>query len=279
MLFWVFATVAALLLPLSAQAEPVRELPFIYADGLIWLKAECVGRKEPLHFILDSGASVSAIDLRMAHACGVRLDDRQSITGVSGRSTAYVVKGLQVEVGGAALTNPILALDLGAISERCHRPVDGILGVDFFRKYAVRIDFNAEKIWLLKDSDVKSANGVALPIKMRNGAFCVPLRIAGKSELQWMRLDTGCDSALEWVVTGTEKQRMNEPSIGLETPAVQYIKTSAWLGNRCFSGVTAGIHTKSIFPHEDGLVGNGLLSKLCVTIDEQRSRGIFERAR
>jgi hypothetical protein len=63
MLFWVFATVAALLLPLSARAEPVRELPFIYADGLIWLKVECVGRKEPLNFILDSGASVSRADI------------------------------------------------------------------------------------------------------------------------------------------------------------------------------------------------------------------------
>jgi hypothetical protein len=48
---------------------------------------------------------------------------------------------------------------------------------------------------------------------------------------------------------------------------------------RRFDGAVTGIHANSIFPGEDGLVGNGLLSKFCVTIDEQRSHVIFEGAR
>ena len=279
MLFLVLAAAAGFMLPLSAQAQPAAELAFRYEDGLIWLKVDFAGKKEPLNFLLDSGASVSAIDLPVARSCRVQLDAKRSVEGVSGPSFAYVLKDLQVRVGNIALPYPILAMDLGAISERCHQRVDGILGVDFFRKRAVRIDFKARKICLLNDSDITAANCVVLPIEKRNGALCVPVRIVGNAAMQWMRLDTGCDSALEWVVTGTEKRRMNGPSIGLAKPSVHYIHTSAWIGKRRVDGAVTGIHANSIFPGEDGLVGNGLLSKFCVTIDEQRSRVIFERAR
>jgi hypothetical protein len=279
MLFLVLAAVAALMLPLSAQAGRPGELPFRYEDGLIWLKVDCAGNEEPLNFLLDSGASVSVIDLRVARTCGAQLDAKRSVQGVSGQSLAYVVKDLQVRVGSVALSYPILAMDLGAINERCHRRVDGILGVDFFHKSAVRIDFKASKIWLLNASDVETANCVVLPIEKRNGVFCVPVKIASDAAVQWMRLDTGCDSALEWVVAGTEKRRMNQPSIGLATPAIRYISTSAWIGKHCFNGITAGIHPNAIFPGEDGLVGNGLLSRFCVTIDERGGRVIFEQTR
>ena len=279
MLFLVLAAAAGFMLPLSAQAEPAAELPFRYEDGLIWLKVDFAGRKEPLNFLLDSGASVNAINLPVARSCRAQLDAKRSVEGVSGPSFAYLLKDLQVRVGGTALAYPILAMDLGAISKRCHRRIDGILGVDFFRKRAARIDFKARKIWLLNDSDMNAANCVVLPIEKRNGALCVPVRIAGNATMQWMRLDTGCDSALEWVVRGTEKRRMNGSSIGLATPSVHYINTSAWIGKRRFDGAVTGIHANSIFPGEDGLVGNGLLSKFCVTIDEQRSRVIFEGAR
>jgi hypothetical protein len=268
---------AALLLPISAKSQVLSQIPFRYQDGLIWVKVELAGEKEPLNFLLDSGASVSAIDLHTAHAHGVHLGGRRSVEGVSGQGFAYQVNDLQAAVGGIVLAKSVLAIDLGTVSDCCHQHIDGILGVDFFRNRIVRVDFNARKISLLEDCDVKLANCDVLPMKMCNGAFCVPMRIGGNSA-QWMRLDTGCDSALEWVVTGTEKRRMTGPSIGLTRPPGDYVNTSARLGKHCFNDIRAGIHTKQIFPGEDGLLGNGLLSKFCLTIDERKSRAIFEKA-
>jgi Aspartyl protease len=268
---------AALLLPISAESQVLAQIPFQYKDGLIWVKVELAGEKEPLNFLLDSGASVSAIDLHTAHTHGILLGGRRSVEGVSGQGFAYQVNDLQAMVGGIVLAKSVLAIDLGAVSDCCHQHIDGILGVDFFRNRIVRIDFKARKISLFEDCDVKLANCDILPMKMCNGAFCVPMRIAG-NPAQWVRLDTGCDSALEWVVTGTEKRRMTGPSIGLSGAPVDYVNTSAQLGKHCFNDIRAGIHTKQIFPGEDGLLGNGLLSKFCLTIDERKSRVILEKA-
>jgi hypothetical protein len=274
----VFAAVAELLLPFLARADLPREIPFQYRDGLIWVKVGLTGKEEPLNFLLDSGASVSAIDLQTAHTARVHLGERQSVEGVSGQGFAYHVSDLQAMLAGIALPKSVLAIDLGAVSDRCHQHIDGILGVDFFRGRIVQIDFNAGKICLLKNCEMNTANCDIVPMKMCNGAFCVPMRIAG-NPVQWMRLDTGFDSALEWVVTGTEKRRMSAPSIGVASGSVHYINTSARLGKHCFNEITAGIHTKQIFPGEDGLLGNGLLSKFCLTVDERKRRVIFETAR
>jgi hypothetical protein len=267
----------AALAPVSAKSQVLGQIPFRYQDGLIWVKVELAGEKEPLNFLLDSGASVSAIDLRTAHTHGVHLGDRRSVEGVSGQGFAYQVNDLQAMVGGIVLAKSVIAIDLRTVSDRCHQRIDGILGADFFRNRVVRIDFKARKICLLEDCDVKLANCDILPMKMRNGAFCVLMRIGG-NPVQWMRLDTGCDSALEWVVTGTERRQMTSPSIGLSGRPSDYVNASARLGKHCFNDIRAGIHTKQIFPGEDGLLGNGLLSKFCLTIDERKSRVILEKA-
>jgi hypothetical protein len=113
---------------------------------------------------------------------------------------------------------------------------------------------------------------------MWNGAFCIPMRIAG-NPTQWMRLDTGCDSALEWVLTQREKRQISGASIGLSNASVDYINTSVQLGSRSFDDVRAGIHRKQIFPGEDGLLGNALLSTFSLTVDERNRRVIFDKAR
>jgi Sigma-70, region 4/Aspartyl protease len=175
-----FAAAVELLLPISARSELPREIPFRYQDGLIWLKVELAGKKERLNFLLDSGASVSAVDLHTAHTCGVNLGDRRLVEGVSGQSFAYRVNDFQARAEGIALPKSVLAIDLGTVSERCQQHIDGILGADFFRDRIVQINFKAGKICVLENCEVNTANCDTLPIRMRNGAFCVPVRIAEK---------------------------------------------------------------------------------------------------
>jgi hypothetical protein len=111
------------------------------------------------------------------------------------------------------------------------------------------------------------ANCEILPIKMCNDAFCVPVRVAGNSA-QWMRLDTGCDAALEWVVSRTDKRRAGRSSIGLSGIPAHHINTSVQLGRQYFNGVNTGIRGEPIFPGEAGLLGNDLLSKFRLTSDQ-----------
>jgi hypothetical protein len=275
MRFFLCTLLAALLLPLSAKSEAQREMHSRYQGGLIWLKVDVTGKSEPLNFLLDSGAGISAIDLQTARGLGVHLGNRQMVQGVNGQGIAYCVNDLQAGCGGIALPKSVLAVDLSALSGCCEQPVDGILGVDFFRSRIVQIDFTKGRVRILGKCDPNLANCEILPIKMCNDAFCVPARVSG-NPAQWMRLDTGCDAALEWVFSGTERRRTVRSSIGLSGVSVRHINTSVQLGKQCFNAVTVGVHMEPSFPGEAGLLGNGLLSKFRLTIDQPGNRVIFE---
>ena len=272
---FLLCTLVTLLLPFSAKSEVEREIRFQYRGGLIWLKVDVTGKGEPLNFLLDSGAGISAIDVQTARSLGVHLGNRQIVHGVNGQGFAYRVNDLQAVCGGIALPKSVLAIDLRALSGSCQQPVDGILGVDFFRGRIVQIDFTQGKVRILVKCDPHLANCEILPIRMCNDAFCVPVRVSG-NPAQWMRLDTGCDAALEWVVSKTEKRRMGESSIGLSGISVRPMNTSVQLGKQCFKAVTTGVHTEPIFPGEAGLLGNCLLSQFRLTIDQPGNRVIFE---
>jgi hypothetical protein len=272
-------TCAAALMLLSAsfaRSEAAEEIRFLYQDGLIWLKVDLPGRTESLNFILDSGAGVSLLDLDRARALGMKVGNPESVQGVNGRAVAYRVDNFQAVAGGIPLPRPVLAINLQKISQSCHQPVDGILGVDFFRGRIVQIDFAARRVRLLQRG-FSLANCEILPIKMCNGAFCVPVYVAG-NPAQWMRLDTGCDACLDWVVSGPGKRLTQGTSFGLSHSTRKYAETAVQIGKRRFI-IPAAVHEEPIFSGEGGLLGDGLLSKFRLTIDEPGQRVIFESNR
>jgi hypothetical protein len=110
---------------------------------------------------------------------------------------------------------------------------------------------------------------------MRNNAMCVPVNVAGNSK-QWMRLDTGCDSALEWTVGQTKARSTHNTSVGLASTAARTIYADVQLGSRSLSGVKTGVNDQQIFPGEAGLLGNALLCGFRVTVDAPGHRLILE---
>jgi Aspartyl protease len=270
----VFVLVAELLLPLSARSETLSEVPFQYRDGLIWLKVELAGRKGPLNFLLDSGAGASVLDLARARALGLGIGNPETVQGVNGYAPAYRVNDFHARCGSITVPKSLLAVYLQALSDCCHQPIDGILGVDFFRGRIVQIDFAAGKVRLLEHCDMDLANCEILPIKKCNDAFCIPLGVAGNRR-EWIRLDTGCDAALEWVASESEKKRPEPTSIGLSHSSARCIRTSVQIGKRQVI-VPVVIHEKQIFSGERGLLGNGLLAEFRVTVDLPGNRVIFE---
>jgi hypothetical protein len=277
MRFFAHVAVLALFLAVSAHSQTPNEIRFQYQDGLIWLKAEVPGKTKSLNFLLDSGAGVSLIDLDRARALGMRIGDPESVQGVSGRAVAYRVHDFQANSGGVALPKSVLAIDLQAISQRCHQPIDGILGMDFFRGRIVQIDFAARTVRLVERDSLSLANCEILPIKICNDAICVPVRVA-ENPAQWIRLDTGCDACLDWVVSDRGKRVTEGTSFGLSHFSRNYVKTTVQIGKQRFV-VAAAVHEKSMFSGEGGLLGNGLLSKFRLTIDEPGDRVIFETNR
>lgn len=266
------------LFALAAPLQAATEIPFSYADGLIWLKLKAAGQNAPLNFLLDSGAGASVLDLRAARRIGVRLGRSETVQGVDGRATAYRVADFDSTVGTVAAPRSLLALDLSQVSAGVSQRIDGLLGADFFRNRIVQIDFTAKKVRLLTRGELSETGCEVLPFASRNGAICVRVGVAGQP-CEWMRVDTGCSSALRWVVVGAKAKRHAGTSLGVAPRSGGEVETDVLLGSTRFSGVKTGIHTRQIFAGEAGLLGNGLLSQFIVIFDGPKKQLILQKAR
>jgi hypothetical protein len=105
----------------------------------------------------------------------------------------------------------------------------------------------------------------------------VPVGVNGR-KAQWVRLDTGCASALQWVASDVNSEEcMRRPAIGLTELCVPQTETTVEVGGHRFQKVPTGIQTKAIFPGEAGLLGNGLLSRFSsVTIDAKSGHVVLQ---
>lgn len=253
-------------------------IPFQFRDGMIWLKVAVVGKSEPLNFLLDSGAGASVLDLAAAKRLGLKLGARQNVQGVHSRSVAFRVEGFAARAASVAIPSSLLAVDLSGPSASCHRRIDGLLGADFFRARIVQIDFAAQTIRLLQRDEVNAAGCEILPLTTRNDALCARVSVDGNAP-EWLRLDTGCNTALEWVVTGGKAKRLGLTTLGISAGSVPEFHTDVQLGAQRIAAVKTGIHTAQMFAGEAGLIGNGLLSRFQVTVDADKARVLLKSPR
>ncbi|MDQ3621330.1 MAG: aspartyl protease family protein [Verrucomicrobiota bacterium] len=273
-IFSFLTRLAAALLFIACRAPAATEIPFDFQGGMIWLKVAVVGQMEPLSFLLDSGAGASVVDVDTARCLGLKLGRSQSVQGVHTRSVAYRVDGFRGAVSGVPAPSSVLALDLSSVSNGLRRRIDGLLGADFLRERIVQIDYAAQRIAVLSRNELNIAGAEILPLARRNDGVCVRVSIAGQAG-EWMRVDTGCNSALQWVMSKTKARKLGPTSVALAGKAVRSVHASVRIGSSRFNDVETGLHTAQIFPGEAGLLGNGLLSRFTVTIDVPRNRLIL----
>jgi len=140
---------------------------------------------------------------------------------------------------------------------------------------AIQIDFEAHKVRILKPDQVP-ISGEMLPLQMRTCGMRVPIVVNGKKQ-QWVRLDTGCATPLQWVTSRVRSQDCNpKMAIGLTELSIPQTQTSVEIGQQKFDNIPTGLHEHPIFAGEAGLLGNGLLSRFStVTIDAKSNRVIL----
>jgi len=274
-LFPALLLVAAAILPANAATTPV-EIPFTFTDGFIRLEVHVPQSVEPLHLLLDSGAGASVLSLETAQRLHLPLGKTENVQGVGVEVAAYHLRGVRASAKGVNLAEIPLAVDLSAAAELCSEPVDGLIGVDFFRDRVVQIDYVHHKLRLSATAPGKTAD--RLPIRFLNGVMCVPLSV-NDSPNRWARFDTGCNDALHWVIPRSNPHGdHNAVSIGFVTDESDTALLSVMLGRHPLHTVKADLHSRPIFPGEAGLLGNGILSQFTVTVDWPNRQVLFEDA-
>jgi hypothetical protein len=247
-------------------------IPFEYCEGLLWIQVQVPQSTRPLNFLFDTGAGVSVINSDTAKTLGLKTGSRIGVQGVHTTMTGHWPARLTATAGDLVLPSEYLALDLSKLARSCGRPLDGLLGADFIQGRVVEIDFESRQLRFV-EAVSPSKSDTVVPLKVGRDCLCVPVGVnAGKP--QWMRLDTGCATALQWVTSDIKtSSQSDKPAIGLAELAIPQAETTVALGAARFDRVPTGIHHTAIFPDEAGLLGNGLLSRFkTVTIDTKSAR-------
>jgi hypothetical protein len=267
---------AAALFRLQAAPVPLAEFPFRFSEGLLWIEVSVPQSDLPLHFLLDTGAGASLVNLDTAKRLGLKLGREIPVRGVDTTLPGYWLEPLSAKAGLAGLPSKYFAVDLGKLSSSCEQTVDGLIGVDFFCDHVVQIDFDAQKIRLLK-SEKAGKLDETLPLQIRRCGMRVPITVNDHKH-QWVRLDTGCARALQWVTSDVNpNQCTRQMAIGLAPISILESQTNVRIGNHDFQKVPTGLHETPIFPGEAGLLGNGLLSQFSsITIDAKAGLVILE---
>jgi len=263
---WVVMVLSLLPAHGGASAEATA-FPFELREGLIWVKVSAPNLPAPLNFLLDSGAGVSVLNLGTLDKLGLPLGRQVTVQGVGTSTRGYWPERAPLKAAGVSLPKDCLATDLTELSGACACRVDGLIGADFFRDRVVQIDFRAKVVRLLTESLPGNCRD-KVPLKQRSSALLVPARING-AKTQWLRLDTGCASAVQCANKESRKANPNSRlAVGLATVPVAESLANVQFGDNEFLCLPVGFHSKPIFAGEAGLLGTGLLSEYAsVTID------------
>ncbi len=268
--------VLALSCVVGATARPaaVVTIPFEYHDGLLWLRVAARGSNRLLEFLIDTGAASSVVDRETAKRIGWPLREPISVRGVDAQQEANWTPAERIAFNGVEWSHKFVAVDLRKLSYACDRPVDGLLGADFFRGRVAQFDYTAQVLRLLPSGSVVNGS-VVLPLRWNRGAFCVPVSVNG-SNCKWVRLDTGCAKPLHWVTKELQSQTSTpQVCIGLADVPVPFARESVQIGKERIGSVEVGLHKHEIFVGEAGLLGNGLLSRYLVTLDAKANRVVL----
>jgi hypothetical protein len=264
---YLLAICAALALSL-AGAHAGDAVAISQHDGLTWADVTVGGRV--LHFVVDTGATSSCINLAAARRIGIPLGNPVTIAGVGGETTGYRCGNFQASAGGMRLPAEVLALDLSGPARACSQPIDGLIGADFFRGKVVRLDF-ARGLLMAVAQPVDGG----MPLRFLNGVMCAPVALNGGSR-QWTRLDTGCSDTVVWCGPTRPGGKDARKSVALAWPGAHRTKADVAVGGRDLGSLAVTLRPKQIFPGEAGLLGNAALSKYRVTIDAVHGRLALE---
>lgn len=174
----------------AAPPAPAPDVPFLYHACLIHLRVQ-VGEHDDRLFLLDTGASASAIDARTAEELGIPIVGSGQVEGTAGTIEVRTARLASLSVGGArveALDVP--CYDLGGLLAPEGQRVDGILGYDFLRGFALYVDFEARTLAFERAESARRIDRASIvPFEPDNG---IPRIHAVLDDLEVeLRLDTG----------------------------------------------------------------------------------------
>lgn len=151
----------------SEPVAPIATLPFTFEAGQVFLPVAINGAP-PETFVLDSGASGFVVDTDVARKHSLELAGGREGTG-AGKGTYHIAYATHVafRLGDSITVTPdsCYVIDLSGLPATLGRHVAGIIGYDFFARYVVDVDHDAQILRVYdKGSYRYTGDGSVLPL-------------------------------------------------------------------------------------------------------------------
>lgn len=188
---WAVAQQHGVAPPRTSMAADARPVPFnLFRGNRIFLQARFNG--QPTEVMLDSGASMTTLD--RAYARSIGLPEGQKITGrgAGGIVEAELVSGVTLEIGGMRFEDMTVGvMDLSSVARGIGRPMNVVVGREFFNNAVVSIDWARSELRLSSPGTFSPRHGATAINLKRKGPFnVIPVAVAGNAPIDAL-LDVG----------------------------------------------------------------------------------------
>jgi hypothetical protein len=261
-------------------------------DGDVIVTAK-LNDQGPLDFILDTGGH-DILTPAAAQALGLKPVGAGASGGSgAGKVAEQYTRVERMQIGGLTMRDQaftVIALPYDAVERGGRAPLAGILGLELFERFAMRLDYHARTLTFEPAATYRhSGNAVAVPIFFSDDEPLLRAKIAGVAGD--VGLDTGNSGTLIvqgiWADRQGLKERMMSgfPALGFGMGGASS-SWSSWvdfeLAGRRFARVigyyTPDTHGAFSSRTEAGNVGNQILANFTLDFDYAHSRIWFEAA-
>ncbi len=280
---------------LDANAPPVH---FNFESSHIILKVRVNGR-EPIGFILDTGADQNVIHTRRLADFGLTTYAKSATTGGGGTAEYDYAEGATFTLPGVELRRQHVAvLDQSGLERALGMPLGGILGYDFISRFVVEIDYDTKLITFHDPRTWKyPGGGVSVPvtfdagIPFADGTISVPTKpaipayfILDFGAAETMTLTSAFVKTNDLVRLAGTNARVNRPA-GLENQFFAQNNVRGHIDRLALGGLTVesipvnmSVNTQGAYSSANfsGTVGEGIYRRYHVFLDYAHERMIFE---
>lgn len=269
----------------NSASRLITQIPFTtFTGGVVVLRATIIGIPDTLNFIMDTGSGGISLDSTTCIRLNITpvLTDR-FITGIGGIRQLKFYNNQSLVIGNLRVDSLNFHVsDYDVLSSAYGDRIDGIIGLSFFSRYIVKIDYDSNQIYVYSKGNFKYPKGgftlrpaiVNLPI--------IPGILKDSKELEeHFYFDTGAGLCLllnsqfvnDSSILNPDRKPLPTQAQGMGGKANMQVTTikEFKLGPYRFRNIPTHIfddeYNVTSYPFLAGLIGNDVLRRFNVTLN------------